>query len=89
MGTSASSTGPNNQSPLIPSWAEQSPPVTIEPAQDTGSQTGKIKVTRKSTMKKFSRKSANHLVLPILQTVLQELEENSGIMPRPEVQALI
>ncbi|ASW83163.1 hypothetical protein EAY27_03065 [Vibrio anguillarum] len=33
MGTSASSTGPNNQSPLIPSWAEQSPSVTVEPAQ--------------------------------------------------------
>ncbi|AXB06507.1 MULTISPECIES: hypothetical protein [Aeromonas] len=35
MGTSASSTGPNNQSPLIPSWAEQSPSVTVEPAQGT------------------------------------------------------
>lgn len=33
MGTSASSTGPNNQSPLIPSWAEQSPSVTVEPDQ--------------------------------------------------------
>lgn len=40
MGTSSSSTGPNNQSPLIPSWAEQSPPVTIEPAQDTGGPDG-------------------------------------------------
>lgn len=27
MGTSASSTGPNNQSPLVPPWAEQSDPV--------------------------------------------------------------
>ena len=32
MGTSASSTGPNNLSPLIPSWAEQSEPIKIEPA---------------------------------------------------------
>lgn len=40
MGTSASSTGPNNQSPLIPSWAEQSPPVTIDPAQDTAGSDG-------------------------------------------------
>jgi len=35
MGTSASSTGPNNKSPLIPSWAEQGEPVTIEPASGT------------------------------------------------------
>ncbi|MDH5923680.1 hypothetical protein L8R85_21865 [Vibrio splendidus] len=35
MGTSASSTGPNNQSPLIPSWAEQSPSISVEPAQET------------------------------------------------------
>jgi hypothetical protein len=32
MGTSASSTGPNNQSPLVPSWAEHGDPVSIEPA---------------------------------------------------------
>lgn len=35
MGTSASSTGPNGQSPLIPSWAEQGEPVTVEPASGT------------------------------------------------------
>ncbi|MFD2165315.1 MAG: hypothetical protein ACFHVJ_18675 [Aestuariibacter sp.] len=35
MGTSASSTGPNNKSPLIPSWAEQGDSVTIEPASGT------------------------------------------------------
>ncbi|QUI71919.1 hypothetical protein [Pseudoalteromonas sp. M8] len=35
MGTSASSTGPNGQSPLIPSWAEQGEPVIVEPASGT------------------------------------------------------
>ncbi len=32
MGTSASTNGPNNQSPLIPPWAEQGDTLTIEPA---------------------------------------------------------
>jgi len=35
MGTSASSLGPNNQSPLVPPWAEQGDSITIEPASDT------------------------------------------------------
>ena len=29
MGTSASSTGPNNRSPLLPPWAEQGDPVEV------------------------------------------------------------
>lgn len=39
MGTSASSTGPNNKSPLLPPWAEQSDPVGVG-AGDGGSQDG-------------------------------------------------
>lgn len=35
MGTSASSLGPNNQSPLVPPWAEQGDSITIEPASGT------------------------------------------------------
>jgi hypothetical protein len=35
MGTSASSLGPNNQSPLVPPWAEQGDSITIEPSSDT------------------------------------------------------
>ena len=35
MGTSASSLGPNNQSPLVPPWAEQGDSITIEPASYT------------------------------------------------------
>jgi len=35
MGTSASTNGPNNQSPLIPPWAEQGDTLTIEPSSDT------------------------------------------------------
>ncbi len=35
MGTSASSLGPNNQSPLVPPWAEQGDTITIEPASGT------------------------------------------------------
>jgi len=36
VGTSASSTGPNNQSPLVPPWAEQSEPVSFDPADQAG-----------------------------------------------------
>jgi hypothetical protein len=35
MGTSASSLGPNNQSPLVPPWAEQGDSITIAPSSDT------------------------------------------------------
>lgn len=35
MGTSASSLGPNNQSPLVPPWAEQGDTITIEPSSGT------------------------------------------------------
>ena len=35
MGTSASSLGLNNQSPLVPPWAEQGNSITIEPASGT------------------------------------------------------
>ncbi|NWO06610.1 MAG: hypothetical protein HLX50_13250 [Alteromonadaceae bacterium] len=35
MGTSASTTGPNGQSPLIPSWAQHGDPVKVEPAPGT------------------------------------------------------
>ena len=35
MGTSASSLGPNNQSPLVPPWAENGDTITIEPASGT------------------------------------------------------
>ena len=37
MGTSASSTGPNNQSPLVPPWAEQSEPVQFGTSDGTDS----------------------------------------------------
>jgi len=36
MGTSASSTGPNNQSPLVPPWAEKSEPVEFGPNDEAG-----------------------------------------------------
>lgn len=39
MGTSASSTGPNNKSPLLPPWAEQGDPVEVG-AGDGGNQDG-------------------------------------------------
>ena len=35
MGTSASTTGPNGQSPLIPSWAQHGDAVQVEPASGT------------------------------------------------------
>lgn len=34
MGTSASNTGPNNKSPLLPPWAEQGNPVEVESGDD-------------------------------------------------------
>lgn len=37
MGTSASNTGPNNKSPLLPPWAEQGDPVEVE-SDDDGQQ---------------------------------------------------
>ncbi|WP_050917695.1 hypothetical protein [Vibrio campbellii] len=37
MGTSASSTGPNNQSPLVPPWAEQSEPIQFGSSDGTDS----------------------------------------------------
>lgn len=36
MGTSASSSGPNNSSPLIPPWAEHSEPLEIIPGNSDG-----------------------------------------------------
>lgn len=39
MGTSASSTGPNNKSPLLPPWAEQGDPVQVGTG-DAGNQDG-------------------------------------------------
>lgn len=39
MGTSASTNGPNNQSPLIPPWAEQGDTLTIEPSSGTDGDT--------------------------------------------------
>ena len=36
MGTSASSTGPNNKSPLLPPWAEQGDPVEVGTGEGVG-----------------------------------------------------
>ncbi|EHK5084621.1 hypothetical protein I2706_001986 [Vibrio alginolyticus] len=36
MGTSASNTGPNNRSPLLPPWAEQGSPIEVGPGGDQG-----------------------------------------------------
>lgn len=36
MGTSASSTGPNNRSPLVPPWAEKSEPIEFGPDDGAG-----------------------------------------------------
>lgn len=38
MGTSASNTGPNNKSPLLPPWAEQGDPVEVEAGDRDGQQ---------------------------------------------------
>lgn len=40
MGTSASSTGPNNKSPLVPPWAEQSDPVKFGSGDGLGGDQG-------------------------------------------------
>lgn len=40
MGTSASTTGPNNKSPLIPPWAEQGDPVKISPGGGSDGEQG-------------------------------------------------
>lgn len=42
MGTSASSTGPNNRSPLIPPWAEQGSPIEVGTGSGAGSPDGDV-----------------------------------------------
>ena len=40
MGTSASSTGPNNNSPLLPPWADQGTPLEVEPGEGSSQDGG-------------------------------------------------